>query len=386
MPTVAEYLGLPKGVIKFTGNELLPDSGAVGIEVELENLNDELEGWPRVDGWEKKDDGSLRDGREYVFDGPQSGDTALASINAIAEALDGNVDPTFRCSTHIHLDIRDMEWSQYEKFVLAYMVFEDVFFDHCDAYRRQSNFCIPFQNNGWLAELFGRTILVREEHQKLRACQQWPKYSALNLQTTSSFGSVEFRGSHAMVSAVELIMLSQRMLFLKKFVMEDTSGSHVEFIKRLEGVDLFEVFPDGLAAGYVMNDGAKELGISSAWHAIVAATVAKAAEAAMEPLENPRRDPDRMARNTMASCMEQTGRGWHIATFQRLSLAAPVGGATFQKAFAIMDAMNRVNGINIKLSDLIDRPSRAHVDYMRHQIQDVRRFYGFANVQAHHID
>ena len=147
MPVIAEHLGQNPRNIHAEGNDLLPP-GNIGIEIELEGGNDE---WPRAEGWELKPDGSLRDGMEYVFDGPQSGDLALGSIESVSDAMEGHgPQPTFRCSTHIHVDVRDLNWTQYERLILLYMMYEDALFDHCEPYRRMSNFCVPFMNNDFL--------------------------------------------------------------------------------------------------------------------------------------------------------------------------------------------------------------------------------------------
>ena len=82
----------------------------------------------------------------------------------------------------------------------------------------------------------------------------------LNLQVTTTFGSIEFRGSHAIVDEAELIGLAQRMLYLKKFVVEDESADHYEFLAKVATKAASDVFPVGLREGYTMEDGAMAQG------------------------------------------------------------------------------------------------------------------------------
>ena len=178
MPVIAEHLGINPNRIVFTGNDILPAVGALGFEIELEGIHGGR--WPQnIEGWVRKDDGSLRNGKEYIFAGPQSGDMALNSLRAMAAKMaEVGVDPTFRCSTHVHMDVRDLNWDQYERTILLYMVFEDMFFDHCQPYRRHSNFCVPFQSNDWLSQYFGQRVIGCENVAgKFHHLQMWPKYS-----------------------------------------------------------------------------------------------------------------------------------------------------------------------------------------------------------------
>lgn len=337
MSVIAQHLGLNKDQIVFTGCEALPAVGALGIEIELENIQGGE--WPRIQGWARKDDGSLRDGKEYIFDGPQSGEQALASIKKMGEVMGRvGVDPTFRCSTHIHLDVRDMTWAEYEKFVLAYMVFEDVFFDHCNPDRRVSNFCVPFQTNDWLAQLFGTKILATTDRNKFRGAAGWPKYSGLNLQVTSTFGSIEFRGSHAMTSEEDLTALSQRMLYLKKFVMEDASADHYAWINKLRDAPLVDVFPVGLKPEYQLQEGAREQGLATATHALISSVINRGQEEiggfAGWP---PRVEPDEFITVVSKACRINR------QALLDMNVQAGTGRHTVVSALQILNAINRMN-------------------------------------------
>lgn len=356
MPVIADHLG--QRVIPVEGNEVLP-AGNIGIEIELEgNANGR---WPNVEGWDLKPDGSLRDGMEYVFDGPQSGDNALGSINDLDQAMAiFRPEPTFRCSTHIHVDVRDLSWEQYERLVLLYMIYEDALFDHAQAYRRQSNFCIPFMANDWLAEKFGREIIGRADaNHKFMGAQHWPKYSALNLQTTSSFGTVEFRGMHAVFTRDELLALAQRMLHIKRFAKVSQAANHFDFITEAREAGLRGVFIEGLNDGYEMMEGALEQGVSSAMHSLMVASRPQPQafhnwNAPPEPIrataDNPNASTMRTMRGTSVLGRRVT---WNQGGLRDLNIMSAANNPTLENALKLLDALNRLGGVDIRLRDIV---------------------------------
>lgn len=252
------------------GNQAVPNSrrvdalpeGNIGIELELESPRS----FRDVNGWERKPDGSLRDGVEYVFEGPAGGEVALQRILNMGEYLSRNQpEPTFRCSTHIHLDVRDLTFIQYDRLVAAYALFEHVLFDHCSPYRRYSNFCTPFFINDRMLEDFQRGFRgAMTPERKLYHLGGWPKYSALNLKVTQQYGSVEFRGSHALTTSEELLGLAQRMLHIRRLVVETAADSNVAFIEALRTMTLSEAFPQGLNTGYAQDPDHELIGYSNA--------------------------------------------------------------------------------------------------------------------------
>lgn len=379
MSTIAEHLGQDPKRIKYDAHELLPASGAIGIEIELENS--ETGNWPSVEGWDKKDDGSLRGGKEYVFAGPQSGARAIQSIENMHAAMKKvKPDPTFRCSTHIHLDVRDLDWVKYERLILAYMVFEDVFFDHCDRRRRSSNFCVPFMNNDWLSGRFGRQVIGRKaENHKFQGIGGWPKYSALNLQVGASFGSVEFRGSHAMTSKKELIGLAQRMLFLKQYVKDDASEDNYVFVNRLADVQLRDVFPKGLDEGYMMDAGSLATGLSTAIHALISAElqgVEEAWPAGLGAAPRPENAQQRQQRDMRAILTQERGKAWNENALRALNIGAPVQRPSILNAITLVDALNRLNGMNVTLRSVLNGVADVELLWLRDRIQFLNDQWG----------
>lgn len=234
--------------------------GNIGLELELEGRGD----WPDVNGWRKEADGSLRDGIEYVFNGPAGGATALRNIKNMARMLNANpVNNSFRCSTHIHLDVRDMDWEELRRFVIAYTMMEGVMFQHCSLDRRYSNFCTPYFLNTHLPRLFTGNMRDERDTHRLHHIGSWPKYTALNLKPLTSYGSVEFRGSHALITEAELLALAQRMLHLKRVALANV-GTPLEFTEHIRNMALADIFPTGLAEGFMPDEKFMDQGYASA--------------------------------------------------------------------------------------------------------------------------
>lgn len=374
MPVIAEHLGINPNRIVFTGNDVLPAVGALGFEIELEGINGGR--WPQnIEGWARKDDGSLRNGKEYIFNGPQSGDEALASLRAMAAKMaEVGVDPTFRCSTHVHLDVRDLNWDQYERTVLLYMVFEDMFFDHCQPYRRHSNFCVPFQSNDWLPHYFGHRVIGCDNVAgKFSNLHMWPKYSALNLQVTTSFGSIEFRGSHAIVDEDELIGLAQRMLYLKKYVLDDTSEDHFEFLNKVATKDVAEVFPVGLRDGYTMEDGAMAQGLSTAYHALAIGGLVRGALNTLRPT----RATFQLEQAAGVSAALRRIVMWNSEELRKHNIQSAVQGATYLNGLRMVSALNSLYATErVKLCDVLRGYDPAQYEYLRANYQYLRTIEG----------
>ena len=353
MSTIAALLGLNPVEAEAQHSALPP--GRIGIELELEGI--EGGEWPTVTGWRKEADGSLRDGIEYVFDGAAGGAKAMQRINHMNNMLNNNpMQNSFRCSTHIHLDVRDLEFADIEKIVIAYCMFEGVMFDHCSMERRFSNFCTPFFLNTYLARAFTRTMTGgagANESTRFHAFSGWPKYSALNLKPMLNYGSIEFRGSHALGSGEELVGLAQRMLHLKRLTTEGADQSSLEFVERLRRTPLQEIFPTGLREAYVPEERMIDKGYATALDIATGSVRAGSSYAISPSLERaaaPRPSP-------VTDHIVLTNE----ATLDRYNIF-PMREARLSKLMKLTRSLRRLQGIQPPcIWDFIDRP-QAHRD------------------------
>jgi hypothetical protein len=161
----------------------------VGIEVEIENVQTSI--FPEF-YWKEKEDGSLRNyGREYTSI-PLRGNQIPYALDYLFNNLNINNKPecSTRCSTHVHLNVRDMTPNQVKSLVALYSLFEKHFFHIAGTKRETSIFCVP---------LYKSNIKKATISNILEITQYWPKYLALNLAPISGsndvakYGTIEFR-------------------------------------------------------------------------------------------------------------------------------------------------------------------------------------------------
>lgn len=165
--------------------------GAVfGLELEIEGQG--LPGYINDPRWQAKPDGSLRNGMEYVFTEPLGSvatKDALESLGQKLEEQGAKLDYSFRTSTHVHVNVSNLDLNVVKSLALLWYLFEDEYINFCDRKRKGNRFCLGLKdaNDGVLANL-----------DRLMSHDQVPprdrgKYSALNLCTLEQFGTLEFR-------------------------------------------------------------------------------------------------------------------------------------------------------------------------------------------------
>ena len=146
----------------------------IGIEVEVENM------WKQAPApelyWDAKEDHSLRNNGLEFTSIPLRGyqiEYALDYLNMLIKNSGNEPDFSPRTSIHVHLNVRDMTWSQLKVLVLLYSIFERHFFHIAGTKRESSVFCVP------LYKSVKHSTLSKLEH----ITTMWSKYNALNLGT-----------------------------------------------------------------------------------------------------------------------------------------------------------------------------------------------------------
>ena len=188
MATVAELVGLGKH------NGIL---FGVECEVEGERLPYML---PRGLPIRVEMDGSLRGGLEYVFSKPLKKEIALKSLSVLfSQFVEANskLDYSFRTSTHVHVNVSDLEVKKVLNIIFLYTLVEDLFVHYCAEHRRGNRFCLRFKEAQHLYHILEQMIryaqVGREENVIDVLDQQVTKYAALNLYTLRKYGTLEFR-------------------------------------------------------------------------------------------------------------------------------------------------------------------------------------------------
>lgn len=167
-------------------NISVPSKRAIGIEVEVENIN--AARGTSTPYWVGKEDGSLRN-RGYEFVTPPMpanvGGTALLKLfNNVLK--DDEYSFTPRTSVHVHVNAQDLSPDQIKNLIIVYGLFENLLYSFVGRGRKRSIFCVPMMHTTYGHDSMERSL------NHLR----WQKYMGLNLCTLMSFGTAEFRHMH----------------------------------------------------------------------------------------------------------------------------------------------------------------------------------------------
>lgn len=235
MTTVASVFGHNNPPANATAHPSLAFNSHVGIELEIEECT-----YIDIPFWDCKEDGSLRNGCEMVCSQPYAGETLYQAIEALADAVGGtDAQGTWRCSTHVHLDVRDLDANGVKKVILAYAFYEKVLFKCSGFHRYRSNFCPAFAVVQ--QQIFNVSNAFNSNGERFfnSLIRGWDKYTSLNLLPLREFGSVEFRISEPKWKRTNVLNLVNRYLMLKKLAVENSSMSNQEFIEflRTSGFD-----------------------------------------------------------------------------------------------------------------------------------------------------
>ena len=234
-------------------NDFVEPRTIIGVEVELEGMHEASgfasNGIPRrtdvdieeftydsdTNGvqfgtgyWNIKSDGSLREGGvEFVTKKLFGKDLSMA-LDELDNYLTANTipnsNPSDRCSIHIHLDVTDLDKNEYARLLIDYAVFENVLFHYCGVDRKENLYCLPFaKSDDFKRTLSNILTSVSKDIDFRKYVNGFPKYSALNLRATATYGSLEFRlhgGTYDMMRVKQWINI---IMCLKKNCRRNTA-------------------------------------------------------------------------------------------------------------------------------------------------------------------
>lgn len=162
----------------------------VGLELEIEGQN--LPVIPRGNTtWEAKGDGSLRNGMEYVFRGPRGSvatKEALKEMDALMQASGFVPSYSFRTSTHVHVNVANLDEKVVHAMVGMFALFEDEYINFCSRTRKANRFCLGMKDAEGVIVAMSNLFNSGEIPSPDRG-----KYAAMNLCTLGNFGTLEFR-------------------------------------------------------------------------------------------------------------------------------------------------------------------------------------------------
>lgn len=274
MQNVGQQLGIGN-LEDFRPHPALVSPDALGVELELEGFTARsIEDAQRHlhPLWTTTQDGSLRNGGvELITNGGLGGEQLHAAFERVSFLLERiNYDASWRCSTHMHINMRDFTVNQVVRFMLVYAACEPVLFAHCGKFRYSSNFCVPIADSlpfhkKLISRLYDNAVATRA------AAQHTVKYTAMNFQplfgdgrTRPALGTVEFRGGRPMTTTAEFVLQANLLLSIKQFVRESTDKEGDMLTRLNEGV-LNTVYANGCAAELTVDASELDEALVHSW-------------------------------------------------------------------------------------------------------------------------
>lgn len=203
---IPNYIGL-EGGIKIKHKDVF-----VGVEVEVEYENEFLPLY-KNSSYFSHSDGSLKIGGTEIVTIPIKLRYLEVELSRIFSQIRGKIILSNRCSTHIHMNVRDMTVEQLGNLVLLYMIFEKSLY-HISGDRWDNNFCVPL----YMCHKLVRQWFKDEEY---TGAWTWNKYTGLNISPvfggeSSRIGTVEFRQLHGTIDTAEIINWCNLITALKR--------------------------------------------------------------------------------------------------------------------------------------------------------------------------
>lgn len=264
---VGTFYGRSPDHSTLTPHPMVVGTHRVGVEIELENITTNLGRGSRY--WQQIADGSLRNhGAEFIFRAPFGGVdlfNAMVEIDSHLHKL--NPDDSQRCSTHVHVDVRDMTVAQLKNMILIYAVYERVLFQCSGWHRYRNNFCVALGFAQTMMKALSQHWHESDENFLRGVTGRWDKYTALNLLPMIDKGSVEFRISEAKWRKGQLLRLCNRFLSLKELAMA-WEGSQEELIEHLMQTPVSQVLRKSLPRNLEDMTGEVEMGAKLAYDII----------------------------------------------------------------------------------------------------------------------
>lgn len=212
-------------------NLLVSSTDFVGVEIELEDIDTNRSDYDEISPnnfWNTVSEDSLRGGGELVFKEPLRGLNLIKALEEYTSFLTkyttivGNF-PTIsdRCSLHVHLDVRDLHINEIKNVAAIYVLFEKVIFQFLNPDRYNNNYCVPLGITDF-NNIFSE--MPSDVHDNSTAYNftkyikdRCDKYGSMNYLSTTSYGSLEFRGHPGSFNTMDIIEWVNILLSIKTF-------------------------------------------------------------------------------------------------------------------------------------------------------------------------
>lgn len=227
--------------------------GKVGIEIETEGWNGHnLELLENRKLWEYHVDGSLRNnGMEFTTKGGLVGeDISIAVISFCKWAKTVNLSTGYpRAGIHVHLDCTDMDVEKKELATMVgiYLLIEHALFGIAGEWRRWCGFCDALMDSKRNINILNKVLhnKVNNPQSFKVALQGFDRYTGLNLQSLTKYGTVEFRHLATTYESAKILDWINLIFQIKKaaqnwdtsqnFLQQFSNQGPIDFVKSIMG-------------------------------------------------------------------------------------------------------------------------------------------------------
>jgi hypothetical protein len=217
-------MGVNAPRIHRPGGELVLKDQFIGVEMEVENYTEHVAEQMLPLGWSHHQDGSLRNGAEWVFRDPTCGQEVVDRLHAFERvAEEQNWAASFRTSTHVHIgfsqdtpyeDIPEDTLERVQNFLCVYYVLEEGFFAYAAGDRKACGYCDPFSA---APEDFIGVVTAPTLSDFTAAVRGSARYYGCNPAALSKYGTIEFRALPLHLKARPVLDWINIILRMKKW-------------------------------------------------------------------------------------------------------------------------------------------------------------------------
>lgn len=164
----------------------------LGVEIEVEHIPypDRIRERCDYSFYHITNDGSLRNNGVEIITKPTQARCIETLLRAIYAALPQKADFSPRTSIHVHMNIRDLTFSELTGVIYTYIAVEKLLYNFVGTGRNKSIFCVPIQETDLPMCLPNFLGTKNTRH------LGWFKYTGMNLLPISKLGTIEFRHLH----------------------------------------------------------------------------------------------------------------------------------------------------------------------------------------------
>lgn len=235
--------------------------GDVGIEIEVEGARFPEQVPPQ---WRSDVDGSLRgESREFILAKPipfKQVKKALTDLEECLKAAKTKLTFSFRTSVHVHINVQDLNMIQYQNFLYTYLLLEEPLMTYCGRERKGNRFCLRLQDAEGMLESF--LPIFRDHEVGLKNVpNNQVRYSAVNIEATKKYGSLEFRGMRGNLDVETLDTWVSALHQLRDYAVKMESPVDIyDAYSKLDPTDFIrEVLGDKLAAKFYYPKMVKDI-------------------------------------------------------------------------------------------------------------------------------